>query len=367
MRSPALPGASNCLIPYESMMKYFTNLYHFLGGVLFAIILIAATAILVIAGTFMESHTGSHQYADKNIYGTPLFSILLWGFFINILFAAFGRWPFRKKHTPFLITHWGLLMILGGTLVKHYAGTQGTMFLMEGSATDQVMVPGSEAIRIDTPEKTIPTYLNIPFTPNTQRIGEAEITLQQRFPHSQERLDSFIKGNWVVMAGVPPFPLETAVQAKFDEKEWTLLAKRTSSVEMEAFNNYAANTILRLGDPSTGETVLESPLKDVLKGAVTAAGDTLTAELQLNHSSITGFNNPRLQLCFNNESIEIPLSGPHALFNLASDPAMGSAPIEVNLLTKPKLLFLQDDHGDTMWLPSDPMGTFIHTHFAPTT
>src|SRR4051812_16691922 len=101
-------------------MKLVKSLYYFLGGVYFALILISSVALFVIAGTFIESLTQSHSYAALFTYENPLFSALLWGFFINILFSATRRWPFKWKHIPFLITHLGLLMILAGVLAKHY-------------------------------------------------------------------------------------------------------------------------------------------------------------------------------------------------------------------------------------------------------
>ena len=101
------------------------SIYHFLGSVYFALILITTVAIFVVAGTFVESATQSHRYAALFTYESIFFVALLWGFFINILFAATRRWPFRLNHVPFLITHLGLLMILGGALTKHYFGVQG--------------------------------------------------------------------------------------------------------------------------------------------------------------------------------------------------------------------------------------------------
>ena len=95
-------------------MKDLLKFYHFLGSIKFAIILIASTALFVIAGTFLEAYTESHLFSASLTYQNPIFLALIWGFFLNILISALRRWPFQLKHIPFLITHLGLLMLLGG-------------------------------------------------------------------------------------------------------------------------------------------------------------------------------------------------------------------------------------------------------------
>ena len=110
------------------------QIFHMLGGIHLAISLIAIAALTVIAGTILESKTGSHLLAAYWTYSHPFFQILLSLFFVNILFSALRRWPFKKKHIPFLITHLGLLMIISGTILKNRFGLQGQMSVWEGTA-----------------------------------------------------------------------------------------------------------------------------------------------------------------------------------------------------------------------------------------
>ena len=108
----------------------------FLGSVYLAIILIALTALFVIWGTWLKSTTSSHLYASQLTYGSPFFVALLCGFFVNILVATLRRWPFKLKQIPFLITHLGLLMVLGGVILKMLMGTQGSMILWKEAAAN---------------------------------------------------------------------------------------------------------------------------------------------------------------------------------------------------------------------------------------
>lgn len=109
---------------------------NFLGGIAFALILIGTTALLVIVGTFHEA-----------IYATLFFKILLSLFFINILCAALRRYPFQKKHIPFLICHLGLLLILAGALTKSLFGTQTSLSLMEGERIEPPNIPHTVRLR----------------------------------------------------------------------------------------------------------------------------------------------------------------------------------------------------------------------------
>jgi len=167
-------------------------LFHFLGGIHLALLLITTVLLFVIAGTFLEAWKGSHLFAASFTYENPLFTALLWLFFINILFAALRRYPFQKKHIPFLLTHLGLLMILGGTLVKSHYGVQGMMGLSEGSGASELFLPGTFALQIENPEET---YL-LPL--KSRQLGhistpfpKLELTLIDWTPHSEETFEGW--------------------------------------------------------------------------------------------------------------------------------------------------------------------------------
>lgn len=196
-------------------MKSLRVLYHLLGGVRFAIILIAATALFVIAGTLIESASQSHRYASLFTYDNILFSALLWGFFINILFAAIRRWPFRLRHIPFLITHLGLLMILAGVMVKRHYGLQGTMSLIEGSGSDQVMLPDTYAIALRSKANDSRSLLPLKKRWNGQHqsfIGKGPqgvtLRLAEFQPHAKSYLATWVKGQTAVIDGLAPMRIE---------------------------------------------------------------------------------------------------------------------------------------------------------------
>ncbi len=190
-----------------------------LGGVRLALILIATTALFVIAGTILESITQSHRYAALFTYQHPLFIALLAGFFINIFFAALLRWPFERRHTAFLITHLGLLMVLGGVIVKQIWGVQGNMLLKEGTVSNELLLSDTSVIRVDTPTGK---YL---FDTQRTEIDNLTLTLVDKYPHSSEHWEGWFKQNHLCIRGLKPLALGERTQLTDAAGNlWTFLA-----------------------------------------------------------------------------------------------------------------------------------------------
>ncbi|HRD55752.1 MAG TPA: hypothetical protein PLC42_05075, partial [Parachlamydiaceae bacterium] len=200
------------------------RLYHFLGGITFAIFLIVSAALFVIAGTLIESKTGSHLYAASFTYANPLFTLLICGFFVNILFSATRRWPFKKRHIPFLITHLGLLMVLSGVMAKNILGTQGHLTLLEGSATNKILLPNTKALYVENKNRSTQFKLNDPL----KDFDGLHIEVAAYQPNSTETLQTWIKGDYAFIYGFSPFPLNEKIKAKLhpDYPEFEVLALR---------------------------------------------------------------------------------------------------------------------------------------------
>lgn len=202
----------------------------FLGGVHFAIILIAAAALFVIAGTILESIADSHLYAASFTYDNPLFTCLLGLFFINILVSALRRWPFRRRHIPFLITHLGLLMVIGGVIIKNIAGVQGALVIREGSGSHQITLPHTQVVEVKERD--------------TNRIVQYsldELELLAMAPHTEAKWESWIKGNQLHIAGLPALELNRPAPIRLHHPEsapWTVIGCYAADVEEVASHLY---------------------------------------------------------------------------------------------------------------------------------
>lgn len=178
------------------------KLYHFIGSIYFTLLLIPLTALVVGAGTLIESMTQSHRHAASLTYDHPLFNVLLLGFFANILISALRRWPFKKRHIPFLLTHLGLLMVIAGVVVKINWGLQGAIIVWEGSASNQVLSSQEDVVAVfDRSGKTA----HLPVRTDAKLTLHGDVwTVQELVSNSKETTSSWIFDNALHINGLPP-------------------------------------------------------------------------------------------------------------------------------------------------------------------
>lgn len=115
--------------------RFLRQTFNFLASVYFAVCLLFFTLCAVAWATWLESKHQSHTIAANTIYHHPFFLVLLAAYFINILFSALRRYPFKKRHIGFLITHLGLLTLLLGQAAKTIWGKQAHVYIQEGTQT----------------------------------------------------------------------------------------------------------------------------------------------------------------------------------------------------------------------------------------
>lgn len=356
-------------------MKSLRSLYHFLGGIRFALILITTVALFVIVGTFIESLTQSHRYAALFTYDNPLFAALLWGFFINILFAATRRWPFKQKHLPFLTTHLGLLMILAGVLAKHYFGVQGSMSLLEGSGSQEIMETDTYAIHVE--KKNSDTSLCYLLHKDWKGAFHSEVIknpddltmrLAKFYPHCTEHLATWIKGSHAFINGLKPMPiypvtnqedeLPISGKARFHHPEgdvWELYALRTEDLEKTLAKLYAQNAYLEIRDRFSNKLIAKQPLHQQLQ---LPDGTLLKCHLSLPFSTLEEFQHPCLTVTANTQlQMLVPLNEAQALLNLNHTPSQfGNLSWSLDISRPPLLAILEDEFEDVHLIAFDKDG-----------
>ncbi len=112
-----------------------------LGSLKFALFLIASLVALLTVSTFMESAYGT-PLAQKIFYTAGWFDIFLSLVWLNIFFATLSRWPFKKHHLGFVVTHIGILLLLFGALLSRALGVEGQMTLFEGEQKSHILQEG---------------------------------------------------------------------------------------------------------------------------------------------------------------------------------------------------------------------------------
>lgn len=125
----------------EELMKSIQShsLFRFLASLKLAVISLLSLSSVLAYATILESQYGMRG-AHQMVYGTWWFRGLLFMLATNVLFAALSRLPWRKKHIGFVITHTGILVILGGSWVTQRFGIDGSLPIVEGSQDRSVIL-----------------------------------------------------------------------------------------------------------------------------------------------------------------------------------------------------------------------------------
>jgi hypothetical protein len=122
-------------------------LFEFFASLKLAVVLLAVLIIAAIAGTLYESSFDA-KVARAYIYGAPWFNVWLVLLGANLTCSALSRWPWRKHHVAFLITHLGIITLLIGSLIGRIWGIEGTMTLFKGEPPANRLLVDQRQLRV---------------------------------------------------------------------------------------------------------------------------------------------------------------------------------------------------------------------------
>src|SRR5438874_7174285 len=121
--------------------------FEFFASLKLAVVLLAVLIIAAIAGTIYESSFDA-KVARAYGYGAPWFNLWLVLLGANLTVSALSRWPWRKHHLAFLITHLGIITLLIGSLIGRIWGTEGTMTLFKGEGPTNRLLVDQRQLRV---------------------------------------------------------------------------------------------------------------------------------------------------------------------------------------------------------------------------
>ena len=119
------------------MIRALERIWKVLISLKLAVIVIASLSITLMTATIIESKFDS-KTAQFWVYRATWFYGLLALLGLNILAVAISRYPWKKKHTPFLMAHAGILMILTGSWLTYINGLDGSLRISEGEVSSAV-------------------------------------------------------------------------------------------------------------------------------------------------------------------------------------------------------------------------------------
>jgi len=113
------------------------RIFIFLGSVYFAVTLITLLSLTLIASTLLEAAHGT-PFVQRFFYQAGWFDVFLSLIAVNMFISMMLRFPFKKHHTGFVITHIGILMLLVGSLLSRVLGVEGQMLLYESEKSNLI-------------------------------------------------------------------------------------------------------------------------------------------------------------------------------------------------------------------------------------
>ena len=138
-------------------------------------------------------------------------------------------------------------MILGGTLIKSHYGVQGTLSLMEGSASQDIFLSDTNSIQVSkrTEEgkwvkKEFPLNKQLKLKDLKQNLfPELDVQLVGYAPHTKVQYESWFKGNQVFIEGLKPFSaspddgktLPISSKVNIEGSLWDLMAFKTNNAD----------------------------------------------------------------------------------------------------------------------------------------
>lgn len=230
-------------------------LFRFLASLKLAVIVILSLAAILSAATILESWYGMRG-AHLLVYGQLWFYAVLFLLGLNVFCAALSRYPWKPHQTGFVITHLGILVLLGGSWLTAQFGVDGNLPVIEGDKGNEVLLADSLLTLSDLDAKTSQSF-PLPETAvrsagrllTIQMPGDQELVAEEYLPRSRMIRD--ILPSPIAGLGIPAVRLEIS-NPRFTLDEW-LLGKEG-----------AKPTKLNLGPAVVSLRVLESAAQEPL-------------------------------------------------------------------------------------------------------
>ena len=146
---PSAEAARRAAIKHRRETSTFWMAVHLLGSLNVAVILLATIAAMIAFATIMESRFDT-AVARYYIYDNPLFTLWLVVLALNLLCAAFTRWPWQRKHLGFVVTHAGIILMLTGALVGRAWGFEAFVTLDKTKPPEHQLVTKDDVLTIGT-------------------------------------------------------------------------------------------------------------------------------------------------------------------------------------------------------------------------
>ena len=189
------PGSRNSAV--DAVFRLLDGIYRFLASLKLAVISLASLAAVLGYATFFEKWYGTAAVQEWIYRGKP-FAVLLAFLGANILCAALIRFPWKKRQIGFVVTHAGLLIVIGGSWWSLMTADEGNLGALEGETKGELVRSDYPMVRVreldpKQPGETVREW-ELPFRPGSFAWGPGQ-PREETFFSSLNPLGWFEKGD----------------------------------------------------------------------------------------------------------------------------------------------------------------------------
>lgn len=262
-RSPrALNGSYGLRFAFKKFFRASASLQ-------FAVFNILSIGVISAYGTIVESRFDALT-AQKLVYHSwwsyTVFSLFSW----NLLAVMIDRWPWKKRHTGFVLAHIGILILMAGSLVTRYFGVDGSMRININSSSDILLLPevdlmlwgsmdGENFARLSDPPYGVDFMVDPPTAehPYDLSTGDNKIQVVDHIPYA-------LRDSRIIETQEPSSGPAVRFQLSNDRvnlSEWILLG---SATPFDSINLGPAKVIFsqKKKEPSFGNQIILYPAED---------------------------------------------------------------------------------------------------------
>jgi len=268
-----------------------SRLFDALASLRLAVVTMLTLGSVCTWGTFYEMNHGTPA-AQRDVYRTWWFALILATLGANIFCAMMKRYPWKKHHTGFVMAHIGILTLLAGSLISLHLGLDGNLALYEGETGGRVALL-DKALQVVLPGGTYASF-PVALEKNPPRPGHerrfavpgAGVTLvaEDFLPHV-----ALHESYEAAEQGAPA--LHFVLDAPFAREESWLAAVESARAHVDfgpaAFGFHAATTeaeAAEMAREATGKnnvSFVVGPGSRLRYGLTTKEGRTTTGDVQV--------------------------------------------------------------------------------------
>ncbi len=117
----------------KKLVSALESLFDFFSSIKLAVIVILGITILSVTGTLVETYYDRYL-AQKWVYDGFWMYFLMALLCVNLTAVMVDRWPWKKRHTSFILAHIGIMVLIFGSLLTRIGGLDGVLVFEIGGS-----------------------------------------------------------------------------------------------------------------------------------------------------------------------------------------------------------------------------------------